>query len=282
MTNPYWVGLLPKVGTIVYDPSIQSDDSDTVKLFDVERGRVTEFDRPASRGKIKRLTDSAAIKRATLAYEAWKVQSPQLPKPQPAVGLGLPQHPAGAESQEPARDRLIEAMQDLLKSREAEVGRLGGELTTLGRVLKKKEEELAILNSEAATLRDLASKVESVETLEKLARQAAFYASGGHRSFRSLILALKLDVSLPIHVAAQLETRLRVHFRDLDPSINLSGLIRQAQEAGVLDDDAVDMAHIVRKQRNALVHSTSTRADSTARILLALYAAAILWPKLPS
>ena len=117
--------------------------------------------------------------------------------------------------------------------------------------------------------------------LTRLTKQAAFFASGGDDLYRNLIHEEDLDIQLPIRIAAYLETRLRTALDNPEPYVNLFDLIGEAQGKRILDDDGIDMSHIIRKQRNVIAHHKSTRQELTARIMMVLYAASILWPQLP-
>lgn len=65
-----------------------------------------------------------------------------------------------------------------------------------------------------------------------------------------------------------------------DKSQNLYELITQAYDAEVLSKEQIDLAHIIRKQRNIAAHQNENQRNLAARTLLTLFAAALLWPDL--
>ncbi len=65
-----------------------------------------------------------------------------------------------------------------------------------------------------------------------------------------------------------------------DTQLSLFELLIMSKDKEILDEDSCDTAHIVRKQRNAIAHVKTTKEEASSRILLSLYSASILWPKL--
>ncbi len=86
---------------------------------------------------------------------------------------------------------------------------------------------------------------------------------------------------MPIEVAKCLERKLRALLHSDDRSLGLHDLITQAKDAELLTEEAIDLAHIVRKQRNIVAHERIDVRTHIGRTLFCLFAASILWPQLP-
>ncbi|MDA3832864.1 MAG: hypothetical protein PF495_05660 [Spirochaetales bacterium] len=68
-----------------------------------------------------------------------------------------------------------------------------------------------------------------------------------------------------------------LNLRDAD----LFTLIRLAEDNGLLQNNAVDLAHLIRKTRNQIIHNSVPVETYHARNCLVLNAAGLLWPQLP-
>jgi hypothetical protein len=55
----------------------------------------------------------------------------------------------------------------------------------------------------------------------------------------------------------------------------------RAKDADLLSQEAINLAHIIRSQRNILAHEKIDIRTHQARVLLMLFAAAVLWSLLP-
>jgi hypothetical protein len=81
-----------------------------------------------------------------------------------------------------------------------------------------------------------------------------------------LIDQLKMDVTFPIELAKRLEHKLRVLLACADRSLKLHDLITQAKDAEFLTEEAIDLAHIIRKQRNIIAHEQLDARTHVGRI----------------
>jgi hypothetical protein len=66
-----------------------------------------------------------------------------------------------------------------------------------------------------------------------------------------------------------------------DRSLSLHDLITQAKDAALLPEEAIDLAHTIRKQRNIMAHDRLDARTHAGRVMFALFAASILWSQLP-
>lgn len=80
-------------------------------------------------------------------------------------------------------------------------------------------------------------------------------------------------------IANQLQERLVVFLNQ--QNTDLFTLIRLAEDSGLLQDNAVDLAHLIRKIRNQIIHNSVPVGTYHARNCLVLHAACLLWPQLP-
>jgi len=95
-----------------------------------------------------------------------------------------------------------------------------------------------------------------------------------------MIDQLKMDVTFPIELVKGLEHKLRVLLACADRSLKLHDLIMQAKDVEFLSAEAIDLAHIIRKQRNIIAHERLDVRTHVGRILFSLFAASLLWPQL--
>jgi hypothetical protein len=147
---------------------------------------------------------------------------------------------------------------------------LAAEAERLGRELASARSELAARRSPGAG---------GAEGLERLATEAAKEATGRDAKFCALVGQLRLDSSFPIEVFKELEHELRkaVTRAGLVPSPR--GLFDQVRESELLTERGLELAHFIRKQRNARAHDKLDRRTYQAQALACLFAAALLWPE---
>ncbi len=96
--------------------------------------------------------------------------------------------------------------------------------------------------------------------------------------FGDIIMKLKIDEHLPVELCRIIEKHL-AHV--LNSSGAFYDLIVQCRDAQLLDEDDVGLAHSLRKQRNIVAHSSVNERTKIGRALFCLFAAALLFPKLP-
>ncbi len=106
--------------------------------------------------------------------------------------------------------------------------------------------------------------------------------SSGNAKFAKFMEQLKIDNNAPIEIAKFLENRLRQSLSISDRTVGLYDLISMARDAEILPEEAVHLAHLIRRQRNILAHERVDVKTHQARILLILLSAALLWPQLPA
>jgi hypothetical protein len=106
-------------------------------------------------------------------------------------------------------------------------------------------------------------------------------ATGGDRDFCVIIDRIGFSKSAPIEITKHLESALRNLLAIKDRNIKLHELIARGRDSEILSDEAIQLAHLIRRQRNILAHEDVDQRTNSARIILVLFAAALLWPLLP-
>jgi len=114
-------------------------------------------------------------------------------------------------------------------------------------------------------------------------KQMALEATGNDSGFAAILDGLDLSDSLPLKAARLLEDQLRLLLRVPagQRGLDLYDLIRQAEAEELLPRDAIEMAHLIRRQRNTIAHAEAYEKTYQARSVLCLLAIALLWPELP-
>ncbi|MBI4643959.1 MAG: DUF4145 domain-containing protein [Deltaproteobacteria bacterium] len=106
-------------------------------------------------------------------------------------------------------------------------------------------------------------------------------ATGGDRDFCAIVDKIGFSKSAPIEITKHLESALRNLLAIKDRNIKLHELIAKGRDSEILNDEAIQLAHLIRRHRNILAHEEVDQRTNSARIILVLFAAALLWPLLP-
>ena len=178
-----------------------------------------------------------------------------------------------------------------------------GEATTesirsLGKMLSTKDEEIQLLKVEGdkkdkkndelkkqiaqlqAETKKSSTDIEAsfVDTDQRI-RDIALEATGNDPVFGEYFKTLDINEGLPIELGKWLEMQLK---STLNSSENLFDLIQQCEDAEIFDRNDISLAHVIRGQRNLILHdSTIDERTKMGRALYCLFAAALLSPKLP-
>jgi hypothetical protein len=110
-------------------------------------------------------------------------------------------------------------------------------------------------------------------------KEAAKEATGRDPKFVALVERLRLDETLPNELVEQLKRELRKILATNDRTLSLHDLITMAKDAEVLTENAIELAHTLRRHRNILTHKSTDRRTHVARVCLCLFASALLWPE---
>lgn len=122
---------------------------------------------------------------------------------------------------------------------------------------------------------------DSQQGIHSWIRGVAKAGSDYDEKFCLVVERLRLDGELSAQVGIELESELRNILRPSERNLTSYDLMKQAEDAGILDQRASDLAHLIRKQRNLSVHEITSDRCLKARGLLCLFAASLLWKELP-
>jgi hypothetical protein len=121
------------------------------------------------------------------------------------------------------------------------------------------------------------------QNLGELAKIAAMAASGDDPEFIKVVEGEPLLQMFPVQITKKLEAALRRRLGRLGAAgfqMSLFDLLSEARDANSLPEEAIDLAHTIRKQRNIIAHFDVDSTTTPARTLLVLFAASVLWPYL--
>lgn len=173
-------------------------------------------------------------------------------------------------------DRLIAQLKD--------VERLLAEQSSANRASRTRilglESELQACQTElsqmVSAVRAAAPKTKPRKYLIDLAIDAA--SRDAH--FAGIVRDRDIDASLALTLQGELSQALAYLMPGTDETTSLHDLLTYARAHEVLTQDELDLAHVVRKQRNVVAHPGKSQHSTKVRVLLVLFAAALLWPEL--
>lgn len=180
------------------------------------------------------------------------------------------------------------------ESETVQVARLKVELKTQQQETTKLREELFALRREKAEVEDRVAELElELERMERtqksvqydelhdFLRTAAIEATGDDDNFRTIMHRYRIDRTLPINLVPEIVSELKTMLDDSSPNRELYALITEARERDLLPPEAIGFAHLIRRQRNMIAHGEAYDKTIFARVMLCLFAAALLWPEFP-
>lgn len=164
----------------------------------------------------------------------------------------------------------------------AEVTKRDAQLADLQRRLIEAQEQHKNARSEADSLRSELKRRDADKSIQTQIKAMALEATGNDDKFAALLEQLDFGTNLPIKLARFLERELRnLLVVPEDDRVDLNELLQQAKDAEILPRDAIDLAHLIRKQRNIIAHADAYEKTYQARSIMCLFASALLWPEFP-
>ena len=167
------------------------------------------------------------------------------------------------------------------------------QIETLNRKIESQDEELkksqrtAIeSNAEANRLKEeLSVAREQIQSktggsVEDKILARAYASTGNDKDFKLTLERMSLDSSFPIEFCKVLENYLRNMLKTKDREIGLYELLVQAKDAEIMSEEALDLAHSIRRQRNTMAHHQIDNRTRSMRVLYVLTAVSLLWPHL--
>jgi hypothetical protein len=184
----------------------------------------------------------------------------------------------------------LQALEAALAAGQSELSEVRIRLQERERELERLRKSGAVVEAEAERLRAanaaLQTEVAKRQTASDpatsfhgLVKETAKDATGRDPKFSALIDRLPVNDSLPNELVKQLERELRRILSSDDRNQSLHDLITMARDSESLTERGIDLAHTIRRHRNILTHENTDARTHKARVLLCLFAAALLWPE---
>lgn len=165
---------------------------------------------------------------------------------------------------------LIKQERDI-QSLRAESQRKGEEITELNRQINQLQAENRRLSE---------TIVPSNTDREDIVKEMVLEVTGNDQVFGEKIRTLQIDGTLPIQIVSIIENHLK---KVLNSYGTLYDLIVECDDAEMLDEESVNLAHTIRKQRNIIAHQSGPVDPriELGRGLFCLFGASLLFPKIP-
>jgi hypothetical protein len=176
--------------------------------------------------------------------------------------------------------RLAE-MQAALAEKERDIGGLQKQVKDLQVANRRMQSELVSRQNEVKELTQKLKEIREDVKFESMLKDFAIEATGGDSRFTHIVSHTSISAELPILLAKYLEDDLRRLLGKRDQATTLHDLIMEVRDAEALPPEAIDLGHLIRKQRNIVAHGEAYGTTIRARALLCLFAAALLWPEFP-
>lgn len=163
------------------------------------------------------------------------------------------------------------------------------QLQTMKSQLENKDQIIAELKiktesseEQVTQLRELlASKDKAQQNCAISIKERAKEATSNDPKFCRLIDNREVDKDLLNDITNNMIFELKKLLNVNDPNMSLYDLILQAAESNILEPEAIDYAHLIRKERNKVIHANPYVKTLDARYMMCLFAAALLWPYFP-
>lgn len=156
-------------------------------------------------------------------------------------------------------------------------------ISELNRRLESSEKERHGLLSKNGRLDSIVSDLKlSLSTLkeqefEPYVLDLAVNLSGGNKAFRQVIKHKSISSDLALDVHKEMLRRIKGMLKSRTSDLKSDEILRAAATEEVLSRDALELAHIIRKQRNTIAHSHLSSGQREASVLIVLFSAARLW-----
>jgi hypothetical protein len=144
---------------------------------------------------------------------------------------------------------------------------------------EERDEYMSLLGGMHKQLNDL-SNDEPPKDIEQDIKNIAKRCAGSSKSFNKIIDDVVFDSSLPISIQNSIEKCLMRKLGVKPNELNFYGLIKKSEDDGLLNDEALDYVHSIRKQRNIFAHTDVNAQTRFSRISFVLNSAALLWTHL--
>ena len=150
--------------------------------------------------------------------------------------------------------------------------------------ITEKEREIRDLRTQVEHLtektNDSLEEVRPITDRYEAIKEIALECLGDDPVFGAQVKKLSISPSLPVEVVKIIENHLK---QVLGSENSLYQLLVECEDSQMLDRDIIDIAHIMRKQRNNVAHKDSPEDErsSMARAIFCLFGAMFIFPELP-
>jgi len=172
------------------------------------------------------------------------------------------------------QDQLFES--EIVENIKQEVALLKAKLES---VAEERDDYMSLLGNMHKQLNDLGAN-ESSRDIEQDIRNIAKRCAGSSKSFNKMVDNAVFDSSLPISIQNSIEKCLIRKLGVKSNELNFYELIVRGKNKGLLNEEAIDYLHTIRKQRNIFAHTEVDTQTKFSRILFVLNSAALLWKHL--
>jgi hypothetical protein len=139
--------------------------------------------------------------------------------------------------------------------------------------LRKSQSEVADVRAKSQTS---SRKTKPRQYLIDLALDAA----NNDAHFAEIVRDAEIGDQLALRLHSELVSALAALLPGGNETSSLHELLTYARGHEILSPEEIDLAHTIRAQRNVVAHPKKSQNSTKARVLLVLYAAALLWPEL--
>ena len=146
-------------------------------------------------------------------------------------------------------------------------------------VSEERDDYMSLLGNMHKQLNDISTK-ETPRDIEEDIKNIAKKCTGSSNSFSNIIDNVEFNNTLPINLQNSIEKCLRRKLGVKSNDLNFFELIIKVKNKGLLNEEALDYLHSIRKQRNLFAHTEVNTQTRFSRILFVLNSAALLWPHL--
>ena len=201
----------------------------------------------------------------------------------PEVLPAISSSPSTVEQNEPGISEISEDIKDLRRDL-WDIEKLRKLLSERDKTIAEKDREIGDLRTQVEHFtektNDNHEEVSPTTDRYEAVKEIALECLGNDPVFDDQVEKLSIGSTLPVEVAKIIENHLK---QVLSSENSFYELLEECKDSEMLEQDILDIAHIIRKQRNVVAHHDLSEDKRTrmARAIFCLFGAVFLLPKLP-
>lgn len=172
------------------------------------------------------------------------------------------------------------SLREALASRDQEIASVHAALRQTSDQLEATRRDYAAVQLQIGVLKRRGTLKHGEADFLRQAKEVAVHATGNDPEFSKAIERLSFDATFPIEISKIIEKHLRKLLGINDRGLSLYDLLAQARDSEKLSEEGVDLAHTIRRQRNIAAHEQIDNQTHTGRVMVVLFASAVLWRQL--